>query len=346
VIQFPETAASEWKIVADAANADDELRKKIERDTLVERELERLRVRHLATTTFQQELDEDLTPTLDMATLASYKSSPTPPSDLIEGVVKANGLCIMLGPSGSGKSTTVLQMCHSLMTGNDWLGQPAQQISGSVGIVSYDMDGAMVMDWMSGFPNVDPHAVSVVNAYKRGNPLGVPVLRAQIVAAWKAMSTEVVVVDSFSASFFGHDQNDAASVMAHYRDLQLFALTEVEARALIIIVHSTDSNPEKARGSTVHHDVADTIVVQHTVPTGERKLRMVKYRAALGQKEMDPVIIGAPDNVTHLVDVDPGAMTLAGMHLPARLGAQAFPALPPATTAPDTDSDRVEEDTL
>lgn len=348
MIQFPETAVAEWKIVADAANAETELRLRLERETLVEREIEKLRVRHVATLTFQQELDADETPILEMATLASYQASPAlAPVDLIEGVVKRDGVCIFLGPSGSGKSTSALQMCNSLLTGDDWLGQPVQQIGGGVGIVSYDMDAAMVMDWMSGYPKIDPHTVSVVNAYKRGNPLGVPPLRAQIATAWKAMDTEVVVVDSFSASFFGLDQNDAAATMHHYRELRKFALTEVGARVLIVIVHSTESNPQKARGSSVHHDVADTIISQWAdTQTQQRHLRMVKYRAARGQVQMNPVVVTAPDSVTHLVDLDLGAMTLAGMQLPAGASAAAFTDIPATHEAPDTDSDSGEDDDL
>jgi KaiC/GvpD/RAD55 family RecA-like ATPase len=259
-------------------------------------------------------------------------------------VLKQHGVCLMLGPSGSGKSTLGLQMLNSLMTGDDWLGQPTKPIMGSVGVVSYDMDGAMVMDWMAGFPNIDPSKVSVVNAYKRGNPLGVPVLRAQIVAAWKAMRVETVMIDSFSASFFGHDQNDAAATQDHYRNLIKFALTEVEAKSLIVIVHSTEGQPHKARGSSVHHDVADTIVSVEGTGVEPRKVRMVKYRAARGQTQMNPVVVTPPDDVTHLVDLDLGAMQLAGMHLPATAAAQAFTILPEPTEAPDTESE--EEDDL
>jgi len=340
VIQFPETAQAEWKIVAEAANATTELKLRIERETQVERELERLRIRHGAGLLFQQELDADQTPSLEMGTLADYKANPAAaPVDLIEGVMKAEGLCIMTGASGSGKSTLALQMLHSLATGTDWLGAPVQQISGAVGIVSYDMDAAMVLDWMSGFPSVDPAKVSVVNAYKRGNPLGVPALRSQIAATWRAMNVEVVVVDSFSASFFGHDQNDAASTMAHYRDLKLFALTEVGAKSLIVIAHSTEGGPHKIRGSSVHHDVADTIVGVEVDKHQSRSVRMVKYRAARGQHMMNPVVVTAPDDVTHLVELDLGAMQLAGMRLPP--GA-AF-ALPIPFGTPDTDSDDEEE---
>lgn len=345
MIQFPETARVEWEVVADAAEAEARLRKKIHHDTEVEREATRLRVRHEATLRFQAELDADQTPLLEMATLADYQTNPAAaPVDLIEGVLKDNGLCIMLGPSGSGKSTLGLQMLHSLMTGEDWLGQPTKPLMGSVGILSYDMDAAMVMDWMIGFPNVDPFKVSVVNAYKRGNPLGVPAMRAQIAAAWRAMNVETVVLDSFSASFFGLDQNDAAATMHHYRDLKLFALTEVGAKSLVVIVHSTESSPHKARGSSVHHDVADTIVSVEVGNTGQRSIRMVKYRAARGQFQMNPVVVTAPDSVTHLVALDFGAMQLAGMQLPVGAAAQAFTALPAPTAAPDTDSD--EEDDL
>lgn len=347
MIRFPETVEAEWKIVADAANAEAELRARLERETLVEREVEKLRVRHAANLTFQQELDADQTPVLEMMSLAGYQANPlAAPTDLIEGVVRANGLTIFLGPSGSGKSTSALQMCYCVLTGEDWLGQRTDQIDGAVGIVSYDMDGDLVLDWMAGFPNIDPHAVSVVNAHKRGNPLGVPTMRAQIAAAWRAMKVEVVIIDSFSASFFGQDQNDAAATMHHYRDLKLFALTEVGAKALIVIAHSTESNPAKARGSSVHHDVADSIISQWSDSQGQRSLRMVKYRAARGQVQMSPVVVTAPDAVTHLVDLDLGAMTLAGMRLPPGASAAAFTDVPEPHEAPDTDSDSGEDDDL
>lgn len=345
MIQFPETAQSEWNIVAEAANAETKLRERIEHENHVEREVERLRRRHEAGVIFQQELDADETPVLEMTTLADYASNPAAaPDDLIDGVVKDKGLCIMIGPSGSGKSTLALQMLYSLQTGTDWLGQTAKPLMGSVGVVSYDMDSSMVMDWMAGYPNLDPRKVSVVNAHKRGNPLGVPAIRQQIVNTWKAAGTEIVVIDSFSASFFGHDQNDAASTMAHYRELLKFALTEVGARSLIVIAHSTEASPHKIRGSTVHHDVADSIVAVEGVGVEPRKVRMVKYRAARNQHQMNPVMLTAPDDVTHLVDLDPGAMSLAGMQIPAGHAAALFANTPAPHEAPDTESEEEDDD--
>lgn len=346
MIQFPETAQVEWEIVANAANEAVELRKRLGLATRIESKLDDIRIRYEAERQFQQELDADSTPTLEMVSLTDYRKNPTAmaPTDLIDGVLKDNGTCLMLGPAGSGKSTTGLQMVHSLATGDDWLGQKVTQVNGGFGIVSYDMDGGMMLDWLDGFPNVDADKIKVVNAYKRGNPLGVPEMRAQIVAAFKASNTEVVLIDSFSASFFGHDQNDAASVMAHYRDLKMFALTEVGARSLIIVVHSAPGSPHKARGSTVHHDVADSIVgVEVDSKTDQRTISMVKYRAARGQHQMNPVIVTAPDSVTHLVDLDLGAMTLASLHVPARA---AFAPLPTAHEDPDVTTDSESEDDL
>lgn len=342
MIRFPETAQVEWETVADAAEAEHNLRRRIQRATEVEKETERLRVRHEAALMFQQELDADGTPALEMTNLSAYKNNPAlAPTDLIEGAVKDNGLCIVLGPSGSGKSTDALQMIHSFSTGDDWLGQPATQLSGGFGILSYDMDGTLVADWMNGYPGVDPDRVSIVNAYRRGNPLAVPAMRSQIVAAWKAMSVEVVVLDSFSASFFGDNQNDAAHVMAHYRDMRQFALTEVGARVLVVIVHSTAASPDKARGSTVHEDVADTIIGVSGTGLEERHVKMLKYRAGRGQVQMSPVVLGKPDSVTHLVDLDIGAMTLAGYQTPA--GTSAFTAMPDTHDDPDTESDSDDE---
>lgn len=347
MIQFPETAWTEWNIIADAAKAEEQLRKRIARATQVEVELERLRIRHEAALALEHELNADQTPALEMNTLATHKSTPqAAPVDLIDGVLKDNGLCIVLGPASSGKSTTALQMLYSLHTGEEWLGQQVTQLSGAMGVLSYDMDGAMAMDWMSGFPGIDPTKFHVLNAYKRGNPIGVPLMRATIAAAWRAAKVEVVVLDSFSASFFGLDQNDAGSTMAHYRDMLKFALTEVGARSLIVIAHSTPDSPLKIRGSTVHHDVADSIVGQVADPkTGERELRIVKYRAAIGQHPMHPVRLTAPDPVTHLVDLDIGGMQLAGMQLPvASAAVSMFPDVPDANEDADTDSEVDEED--
>lgn len=347
MIQFPEAARVEWEVIADAAHAEEELRKRIERDTRIEIETEKLRVRHEAALRLEHELNADQTPALEMSTLATHQSNPAAaPQDLIEGVLKDNGLCIVLGPAGSGKSTTALQMLYSLHTGTEFLGQSVMHLPGAKGVLSYDMDGAMVMDWLSGFPNIDPAKFHVLNAYKRGNPLGVPAMRAQVAAAWRAAQVDTVVLDSFSASFFGLDQNDAGATMAHYRDMLKFALTEVGARSLIVIAHSTPDSPLKIRGSTVHHDVADSIFGQVADPkTGAREFRPVKYRAAIGQAQMNPVMLTAPDTTTHLVDLDLGGMNLAGMPLPPNAAAVlAFPDVPDADEAPDTDSEVDEED--
>lgn len=342
MIEFPETARTEWEIIADASKAEENLRKAIARGTLIENELERLRVRHEANQELQQELNADQTPELKMFTLSTFQNGQvTAPADLVEGVLKDEGLCVMVGPSGSGKSTLALQMLYSLMTGEDWLGQTAKPITGSVGMVSYDMPGALVADWMNGYPSIDPSKVHLIDAYKTGNPLGVRPMRQQVIDQWKAANVEIIVIDSFSASFFGQNQNDAAEVMGHYRDLKRFALQEVGARAVIIIAHSTPSSPDKIRGSTVHHDVGDSIVVVDPdlgKPNQPRTVRMAKYRAARGQKQMDPVIVSEPDDVTHLVSLDPGAMTMAGMAMPAGLAAQMF-SLPDTHEDADTSDD-------
>jgi KaiC/GvpD/RAD55 family RecA-like ATPase len=349
VIEFPETAWNEWKIIHDAANAEIELRQRIRRGTKVEAELEIIRVRHEAKILLEQELNADMTPVLKMMTGAEYLIRPQAAQarpDLIDGAVKDDGVCVVIGPSGSGKTTLVLQMLHSLNAGVDWLGQKVVPIKGSVGFLSYDQSSSITFGWLkaSGF---DMNKVSLVDAYKTGNPLGVPEMRKKIAKVWKQMGVEVVVLDSFSASFFGQDQNDAAATMHHYRDLKLFALTEVAARSLIVLAHSTTNNTTKARGSTVHIEVADSIMAVEGTGSESRKIQMTKYRAEIGQRQMDPVIVTAPDPVTHLVDLDAGEMALAGMHLPSSVAAgQMFPELPDTHADPDTDKDSEEDDDL
>lgn len=348
MIQFPAEVLDEWVAVATTAEAEDKLRAQIEHATLVERELERLRVRHEAAEAFQMELAEDETPDLQMFTMSAFLAQPnSAPSDLIEGVMKERGVAVVLGPSRAGKSSIALQMIHAMMTGDDFLGQSVKQISGAVGMLSFDMDASMLINWLSGAPNIDTDRVSVVNAHGRGNPLRVPSLRKQIADAWKALGTEVVLLDSFSASFFGQNQNDTAETMSHYRDMTKFALTECGAKALMVIVHSTDNNPLKPRGSTAHIDTPDTILAVTVGDQGERHVSVEKYREALGTTKMTPRVVTAPDAVTHLVDVDTGAMTLAGYPIPPALAAAAFATpMPSPINAPDTESDDLEDDDL
>jgi KaiC/GvpD/RAD55 family RecA-like ATPase len=346
VIEFPETAWAEWKIIHDAANAEKELRAHIKRGVAIERELETIRVRHEAKALLQQELDAGKTPTLKILTGTEFLNNPalaSGPQDLIEGVLKDEGLCIVLGQAGSGKTTLALQMLHSLNKGVDWLGQSVTQIKGSIGFLSYDQAATITFGWLnaSGF---DMSKISMVDAYKTGNPLGVPEMRKKIVADWKAMDVEIVVLDSFSASFFGADQNDNALTMNHYRDLKLFALTEVGARSLIVLAHANPTNTGKVRGATAHHDVADSIVVVDGTKSDPRKISMEKYRAEIGQVQMETVIVTTPDPVTHLVELDAGEMALAGLHLPPTAIGQLFPALPDTLADPDTDSE--EDDDL
>lgn len=345
MIEFPETVQQEWEDAAAAVGKAAEVKARIDRGVAVEHELDRLRVRHSANEQLLAEIEAEATPTLEMGTLADYLANPlAAPVDMVDGAMKENGLCVVIGPSQSGKTTIALQLVHSLMTGADWLGQRVTQISGGAGIMSYDMDAAGIFDWVAGAPNLNPDKISVVNAYRHGNPLAVPEHRAKIVTVWKSMLVDIVVVDSFSASFFGKDQNDAAATMSHYRDLKRFALTEVGAKALIVIAHSTDASPGKVRGSTVHKDTADTVIsVAVDDKTQSRTVNIEKYRAARGKMKMAPVVVTAPDDVTHLVSLDTGAMALAGLQIPASVGADLFPDLPQAHEEPDTDSDEDEE---
>ncbi len=59
---------------------------------------------------------------------------------------------------------------------------------------------------------------------------------------------------------------------------------------------------------------------------------------------MNPVVVTAPDDVTHLVDLDTGAMTLAGYQIPASAVSQAFPDMPETHETPDTESDEEDDD--
>lgn len=348
MIQFPETADSEWKIAAEAAGAEDNLKARLKHDSDVEAETSKLRVRHEANLRLQRELAAEETPTLVMGSITDFvqMNNGAAPVDLIEGVMKADSMTGVLGPSGAGKTTTALQMIHSLMTGTLWLGQPVKQITGSVGILSYDQNAALMQNWIIA-TGLDPARVFMVDAHGKGNPLMVPEYRSQIARAMKARGVEIVLVDSFSASFAGNDQNDSTQTMAYYSDMKKFVLSEVGATSTLMILHATKAKPNEPRGASAHIDVADSIVnIEWTDPTDKnssRKISMRKYREGTGQTEMTPIIVTEPDNVTHLVSLDLNAMTLEGLPFPAGSGGM-FDPMPDPHESPDTSTDDSEDE--
>ena len=348
MIKFPETAEAEWRRVAYEAGAPDRTRRRIEEGVAIENAIARLRIQHEAKKLFQQELEAEGTPPLSMGTLADYLANPeAAPKDAIQGVVRSKGLFTILGPSGAGKTTVAMQILYCLLSGKDFLGQKAKRMKGTAGIISYDMDASMMYDIAAGFPKLNPATLSVVNAHARGNPLAVDEQRKAIANAWKKVGVRVVMIDSFSASFFGSDQNDAAATMAHYRDMKKFALTEVGADILLLVVHSTTTKPGAARGSSVHQDEADTMmsVVKNAKANNARQITMEKYRAPRGFSGMPTLLITAPDQKTGMVRPDILGMNMLGMQIsPSIVGTAAFPPLPEQEEKPDIERGREEEE--
>lgn len=277
----------------------------------VERELDRLRVREAAQDAWNTEKAERDTPELqigDAEEMEEYAEPDQP--DLIAGVLKDHGTALFIGKSGSGKTTLALQAAHCLLTGTPFLeaghrpGQEVQKIEGRVGVISHDMPLGLLLNWIKAYPESDRSRYRVVNAHARGYPLNVPLMRQKIVKDFRDKAVEVIVVDSFAASFPGDNQNDNDQVLKHYLDLQKFALTEVGARALIVIAHAGKGSQESARGASAHHDVADTVMavtMDEEKPDKPRYLTMSKYRAGMGEYEMVPGTVTEPDDFTHLV---------------------------------------------
>ena len=94
MIQFPETAESEWKIAAEAAAAEDNLKARLKHDSDVELETGKLRVRHEANLRLRRELAAEETPSLVMGTIAEFvqMNKGAAPVDLIDGVMKADSM--------------------------------------------------------------------------------------------------------------------------------------------------------------------------------------------------------------------------------------------------------------
>jgi len=286
-----------------------EVKAKFDRE--VAEELHRKRVREAAAVKWAEEQALATTPELIMGLLGELDVNQDVP-DLIDGVVK-QGTTVFVGYSGSGKTRLALQVGYCLLSGTRFLdamhrpGQHVQQLGpeAKIGVLSYDMSLPLLANWINAFPEHDaPNRWMIVDAFTRGQPLLVPVMRAQMAKTMREANVEFVIVDSATASFPGDSENDATQVLNHYLDLQRFALNEVGAKGLLVIAHAGKASSTAIRGSSAAPGAVDSIMsvsFNEEDPLKIRRVASVKYREAIGQSAMAPGELTAPEADSGLI---------------------------------------------
>lgn len=164
----------------------------------------------------------------------------------------------------TGKSTWALNLCHSLITGDPFLGSlDVLPITGTVAYLNYEVSGYTLASWANDI-GVDPKRCFLVNLRGLPNPLDDPEEAAALAAELRMRNVETIVVDTFTRAYTGTSENDAGEVGAWLNRLAQWARGQAGARDLILTAHAGWSGDQgrgtRARGSSALEDWPDSIV--------------------------------------------------------------------------------------
>ncbi|MFY0406909.1 AAA family ATPase [Solicola sp. PLA-1-18] len=230
-------------------------------------------------------------PAFDIGTLAELLQRPQEPPHRVEGLIPSEGGTLIVAMRKTGKTTLILNLVHSLLSGQPFLGRfRTRAVRGRVAILNFEVSAAQAARWADEV-GVDPGRLVVVNLRGRRNPLGVPEDRGALAEQLQAFDVESVIVDPFGRAYTGASQNDAGEVGAWLAELDRWARADVGASDVILAAHA-GWNGERTRGASALEDWADSIINITRSESDES----VRYLKAMGrdveveedQLEFDP----------------------------------------------------------
>ncbi len=244
----------------------------------VSAELNKLRVREEAKRRLAAEKQDHALP-FDAGLLGAILDRPAEPPFRIDGLLPSEGAMLVVAQRKTGKTTLVLNLAHSLITGQMFLGKfGVRTLAGRVAILNFEVSGTQLALWADQVA-IQKDRLLLVNLRGRRDPLSHPDDRARLAALLKDHQVESVIVDPFARAYSGTSQNDPGEVSAWLADLDQFARSEVGAVDLILTTH-TGWNQERTRGSSALEDWADSIV---TMTRGSDKDEDTRYLRAIGR---------------------------------------------------------------
>lgn len=195
----------------------------------------------------------------DYGLLGDVLERPTDPPARIQGLIPWNASTLLVAQRKTGKTTFILNWCHALLTGEDFLGRfPTEPINGRVALLNYEVSAATVARWAHE-NGIEDDGLLLVNLRGRRNPLSHPEDRGRLAELLRGHNVQAVAVDPFGRAFNGKSQNDAGEVTAWLVALDTFVRSDVGATDLMLATHA-GWNGERSRGSTALEDWGDVII--------------------------------------------------------------------------------------
>ncbi|MEV0947866.1 AAA family ATPase [Rhodococcus sp. NPDC049939] len=212
----------------------------------------------------------------DAGTLGEILDRPEEPPSRIADLIPSDAGTLVVAARKTGKTTFTLNLTHSLITGEKFLGRfdtvPIAK-EARVALLNFEVSAAQAARWADEV-GIDHDRLLIVNLRGRRNPLGHEADQAILAQLLRDHHVESLIVDPFGRAYTGTDQNSASEVGAWLVNLDRFARAEAGVRDIILPVHA-GWNGERTRGSSALEDWADSIINLTTDDTGRRFMRAI-----------------------------------------------------------------------
>ncbi|MDH6283204.1 AAA family ATPase [Prescottella agglutinans] len=210
---------------------------------------------------YRRSIDDSADLPFDAGTLEEMLEREPEPPNRIAGLVPADAGTIIVAARKTGKTTFVLNLAHSLISGQPFLNyfdvDPVAE-DAKVAILNFEVSPAQAAGWADAV-GIDRRKFFIVNLRGRRNPLGHEEDQARLAALLRQHNVEALIVDPFGRAFTGTDQNSSSEVGRWLVNLDLFAREQAGVRDVILPVHA-GWNQERTRGASALEDWADSII--------------------------------------------------------------------------------------
>ncbi|RAL31166.1 AAA family ATPase [Rhodococcus sp. AQ5-07] len=233
------------------------------------------------------EVDPSKNLPFDFGTLEEILQRPDEPADRIEGLMTTEGGTIIVAARKTGKTTFVLNLTHSLISGDPFLGKfktiPIAE-DAKVALMNYEVSAKQAARWANDV-GIDPKRFLIINLRGRRNPLGNAADQARLAKLLRDNKVESLIVDPFGRAFTGANQNDPSEVGTWLVNLDHFAREQAGVRDVILPVHA-GWNQDRTRGASSIEDWADSIINLTTDPEGRRFVRAMGRDIELDEDQL------------------------------------------------------------
>lgn len=268
----------------DAGDDGEDETRRVAFERMVQHELLRMEVREEAGQRYRAAQEpEDSEPLVRLVSEVLTAEPEKQPR--IERVLPWDSTLWLSAQRKTGKTTVLVNMAHSLLTGEKFLGECAVvplEPGERVGMLNFEVTPAKAAA-MFERRGVAADRVVQVDLRGRANPFHNQRQLRALGEQLRALNVRSLFIDTFSHAFTGDSQNDATQVRAWIRQVNQWARLVVGATDLIVTDHAGWSDNARASGSSAKEADADHIM--HLMLSDPKDQNSVRHIRTFGRTD-------------------------------------------------------------